>query len=109
MMTAREILEAAADQIARTGWCTGSYAEKNGHPVHFEGADDTCKFCAEGAIRFVANYKSWTRDIGQYNSMYEALKTVSQHVQFPVTSWNDMHAKDGEQVVDVLRAAAKRL
>lgn len=78
-----EVLDRAADEIGRRGWCRGHFVIKDG------------SICALQAI----NIFGW--NIGAYTAF-------RNYVGMAVTQFNDKHARSKEEVIAALRACAEK-
>jgi hypothetical protein len=101
-MTAKEVLNAAANRIEKLGWCQGSYGvSSEGKPCRtrrmgFE--TDVVQTDLLGAIRFIDN-----REPGdEAKSLVQTLLSKEN-----LADWNDDPKRTKEQVIALLRKAAK--
>ena len=113
-MTISAILNKAADLIERNGWCRGSFSARPigigmFRKIRFDEADETCAFCADGAIRFAAGHNDHNAAEAD-SDVRAALKAFSQHVQYlNPASWNDMDGRTKHEVVNTLRQVAQKV
>lgn len=99
-----EILDRAADLIARNGWWQGFYYDLGTDLPRRE-----CALCTRGAINLAANGRAPDR---LSDAAEDALRALERHLdisgEYPhsVADWNDNPERTVEQVVAALRGAA---
>lgn len=93
-MTPQDVLRQAADLIERTGWCQGDIYEL--------GENGILGYCAEGAIREVADKSGERFDIRDLLALAE---TGTDGDALYV--WNDTPGRTKEEVIATLRRAAE--
>jgi hypothetical protein len=86
VMTAAEILRAAAKRLEEKGWCQGSYYEAT-----------TGRCCAYGAIDRV----------GMGRDTVTAGRLLRDYVKDEIEDWNDVEGRTVEEVIAAMLAAAE--
>lgn len=98
-MTTAEVLRAAKAKIAaRKNWCKGTQAKNSrgdGVPARHP---DACKWCVEGALRFVTH--------GQGQPFIDSLRLMSSAVGTDVHVFND---RDGRKHSEIMEAFDKAI
>jgi hypothetical protein len=107
-----DILEAAADLLESKGW-------KQGEFMNAIDPDDATRFCALGAIRVVTGYSMAAKEYRQagdyatyrerHRHSMEACLALAAKVGQDVPTWNDRPGRTADQVIDVMKHAAKDL
>jgi hypothetical protein len=100
-MSAPDMLESAADLIENVGHARRSYKS-------FDAEMRVTGYCITGAIYLRGNTLFETKEAIAAVRM-EILRRFPHRYDGDIAVWNDFHASDGAEVVDVLRHAAKNL
>lgn len=99
-----DLLDAAADELVRRGWCQGYNGDDGSDP-------DGCRVCADGALYAATTGDPWPDPADSDSNRLlrlHARRVLREVADAPaVTSWNDTKGRTAEQVVAAVRQAAR--
>lgn len=101
-------LEDAADLLEKDGWIQGDY---HGHSDHELSAhQDPTGHCAIGALSSAMNIAGLGRyHQDRYPVFHAAMNAMHRMTVEPVAWWNDRPDRTKQEVLDILRKAAKEV
>lgn len=99
-MTEAELYERAAREIETRGHHKGDYGDDRFRP-------NTCRVCLIGALNAASAGSPFAREV--YYDLSALLEVLGYPYDFLAAEWNDAPERTADEVIAVLREAAKRV